>query len=120
MCVCVLYRYYVVCCVVCVFKQKTAYEMRISDWSSDVCSSDLRTSLDGEPLRMIGTHTDISARKQSEAQIFRLAHYDTLTGLPNRVLFVDRFEQDRTSVVSGRRGSVSVDLCGRRIIKHKT
>src|SRR3546814_16993953 len=32
-------------CVMCVifffFKQKTAYEMRISDWSSDVCSSDL-------------------------------------------------------------------------------
>src|SRR3546814_1017679 len=31
-----------VCCVCVVFfKQKTAYEMRISDWSSDVCSSDL-------------------------------------------------------------------------------
>src|SRR3546814_7648738 len=30
-------------CLVCFFffKQKTAYEMRISDWSSDVCSSDL-------------------------------------------------------------------------------
>src|SRR3546814_18152074 len=28
-------------CCVFVFKQKTAYEMRISDWSSDVCSSDL-------------------------------------------------------------------------------
>src|SRR3546814_1561612 len=27
------------------FKQKTAYEMRISDWSSDVCSSDLDESL---------------------------------------------------------------------------
>src|SRR3546814_3453439 len=27
--------------VVCFFKQKTAYELRISDWSSDVCSSDL-------------------------------------------------------------------------------
>src|SRR3546814_4413056 len=27
------------------FKQKTAYEMRISDWSSDVCSSDLSESL---------------------------------------------------------------------------
>src|SRR3546814_2697470 len=27
------------------FKQKTAYEMRISDWSSDVCSSDLRVAL---------------------------------------------------------------------------
>src|SRR3546814_7832034 len=32
------------CVVSCCFffKQKTAYEMRISDWSSDVCSSDLR------------------------------------------------------------------------------
>src|SRR3546814_3734726 len=32
-----------VCVLFCVFfcKQKTAYEMRISDWSSDVCSSDL-------------------------------------------------------------------------------
>src|SRR3546814_3294808 len=28
-------------CVCFFFKQKTAYEMRISDWSSDVCSSDL-------------------------------------------------------------------------------
>src|SRR3546814_10070180 len=30
-----------VMCLLFVFKQKTAYEMRISDWSSDVCSSDL-------------------------------------------------------------------------------
>src|SRR3546814_1693659 len=28
------------------FKQKTAYDMRISDWSSDVCSSDLRLDVD--------------------------------------------------------------------------
>src|SRR3546814_5038947 len=28
-------------CIFFFFKQKTAYEMRISDWSSDVCSSDL-------------------------------------------------------------------------------
>src|SRR3546814_2016089 len=31
----------VVMCIFFFFKQKTAYEMRISDWSSDVCSSDL-------------------------------------------------------------------------------
>src|SRR3546814_6890754 len=31
------------------FKQKTAYEMRISDWSSDVCSSDLPGLLRGQP-----------------------------------------------------------------------
>src|SRR3546814_18935312 len=30
------------------FKQKTAYEFRISDWSSDVCSSDLEPGLGGE------------------------------------------------------------------------
>src|SRR3546814_8219126 len=39
-----------ICIVLCVciflfFKQKTAYEMRISDWSSDVCSSDLATTI---------------------------------------------------------------------------
>src|SRR3546814_5311348 len=35
---------YVVRVCVFFFKQKTAYEMRISDWSSDVCSSDLSTA----------------------------------------------------------------------------
>src|SRR3546814_4585160 len=30
-----------ICGMIVFFKQKTAYEMRISDWSSDVCSSDL-------------------------------------------------------------------------------
>src|SRR3546814_7501442 len=34
----------VVCVFFFFFKQKTAYEMRISDWSSDVCSSDLSIS----------------------------------------------------------------------------
>src|SRR3546814_9095978 len=33
--------------IIVFFKQKTAYEMRISDWSSDVCSSDLSTKVDG-------------------------------------------------------------------------
>src|SRR3546814_10605573 len=33
------------------FKQKTAYEMRISDWSSDVCSSDLTTVPPGTESR---------------------------------------------------------------------
>src|SRR3546814_5276887 len=36
--------YYIVCGTFFFFKQKTAYEMRISDWSSDVCSSDLMTA----------------------------------------------------------------------------
>src|SRR3546814_8565453 len=32
------------------FKQKTAYERRISDWSSDVCSSDLLDAVEAGPL----------------------------------------------------------------------
>src|SRR3546814_1396743 len=32
-------------CIFFFFKQKTAYELRISDWSSDVCSSDLFTNI---------------------------------------------------------------------------
>src|SRR3546814_3810520 len=41
-----------------VFKQKTAYEMRISDWSSDVCSSDLLAAAQGLPdaLLLIAEH----------------------------------------------------------------
>src|SRR3546814_9203897 len=39
------------------FKQKTAYEMRISDWSSDVCSSDLQFRLPVESgLLAVGAH----------------------------------------------------------------
>src|SRR3546814_2198975 len=37
----------VLCHVFLFFKQKTAYDMRISDWSSDVCSSDLALIMDG-------------------------------------------------------------------------
>src|SRR3546814_6825637 len=42
--ICSLWLYwclFIVCFIFFFFKQKTAYEMRISDWSSDVCSSDL-------------------------------------------------------------------------------
>src|SRR3546814_5354397 len=49
-----------------VFKQKTAYEMRISDWSSDVCSSDLlflfvfrhQWRMIFEPLGLVGDGLD--------------------------------------------------------------
>src|SRR3546814_14996965 len=54
------------------FKQKTAYEMRISDWSSDVCSSDLDTV---ELGRTAGTETAMTdedvAPEQGEMAITR-------------------------------------------------
>jgi diguanylate cyclase (GGDEF)-like protein/PAS domain S-box-containing protein len=42
---------------------------------------------------IVGTAQDISERKRSEREIHRLAYYDSLTGLPNRVLFKDRVTQ---------------------------
>jgi len=47
---------------------------------------------DGRVTRMIGTHTDLTERKQAEETIRRQAHYDSLTQLPNRRLFRDRLE----------------------------
>src|SRR3546814_10476706 len=42
------------CVVFFFFKQKTAYEMRISDWSSDVCSSDLCNAVEGVSEGVVG------------------------------------------------------------------
>lgn len=46
-----------------------------------------------EPLRMIGTLSDIDARRQSEAQIHFLARHDPLTELANRAHFSERLQQ---------------------------
>src|SRR3546814_2551551 len=43
------------------FKQKTAYEMRISDWSSDVCSSDLMTASVEGPMTAATINPDEAA-----------------------------------------------------------
>src|SRR3546814_3997788 len=45
------------------FKQKTAYEMRISDWSSDVCSSDLESEGQGPGRARRQDLTACSSRK---------------------------------------------------------
>src|SRR3546814_6170326 len=53
-CVCIMWCDVLCCFIVFFFKQKTAYDMRISDWSSDVCSSDLRQYLGRLPrLRVV-------------------------------------------------------------------
>jgi diguanylate cyclase (GGDEF)-like protein/PAS domain S-box-containing protein len=62
---------------------------------------------DGKPLRMIGTHADISERKRAEEQIHNLAFYDTLTQLPNRRMLNDRMNQAMASSKrSGRYGAL--------------
>src|SRR3546814_4748944 len=43
-------------CFIFFFKQKTAYEMHISDWSSDVCSSDLRPTRHDTTRRQAAGH----------------------------------------------------------------
>src|SRR3546814_1431592 len=59
------------------FKQKTAYEMRISDWSSDVCSSDLV-----DAARPAGDRGADGAR-HGDADVLRVQH--TVGGLTERL-----------------------------------
>src|SRR3546814_6345066 len=74
-----------------VFKQKTAYEMRISDWSSDVCSSDLAgeederaTSSDRRPSRQSGL-VRLPAAKPEKSQAESVAGQR----IEGRVIVVD-------------------------------
>src|SRR3546814_19819522 len=125
------------------FKQKTAYEMRISDWSSDVCSSDLarrrcrlRSGRAGRrPWRLVDGQADLAApdihrhalRIQAHAHIAQARlRRDIGDGVDQvavlRVLrrILDRLvDRDRKSVVYGKRVSVRVDLGSRRILKKK-
>ena len=54
----------------------------------------------GRISRFIGLFSDISVMKQTQEQLYEMAHYDSLTGLPNRRYFLDRL---RDSIEQGRR-----------------
>src|SRR3546814_17147016 len=107
--------HFVHCVLFFFFKQKTAYEMRISDWSSDVCSSDLLP-----PLRVAGlleaARGALAQLSDAEMLVTRLEAYperDTAFAMARAT------SRDRKSVVEGKGVSVRVDLGGRRIIKKK-
>src|SRR3546814_8050543 len=94
------------------FKQKTAYEMRISDWSSDVCSSDL-----------IPNAWQRSASNCHNSRRFNTPHcqchiLQSPTACAEETGVIR--SGDRKSVVSGKSVSVRVDLGGRRIITKQT
>jgi diguanylate cyclase (GGDEF)-like protein/PAS domain S-box-containing protein len=52
-----------------------------------------RTAI-GEIFYLVGIGLDIAERKRAEEKLHHLAHYDVLTGLPNRTLFLDRLERE--------------------------
>src|SRR3546814_7734664 len=97
-----------VCFFIVFFKQKTAYELRISDWSSDVCSSDLG----GGMLLLVAAYLLLCARSHGRTWTFRGTEFS----LPSLRMAVGQVG-DRKSVVQGKSVSVRVDLVGRRIIK---
>src|SRR3546814_17053601 len=111
-----------------VFKQKTAYEMRISDWSSDVCSSDLipPAAIAAEAQNHPAPDASTAWTEAAEALAIRqllLAEAERL-GIEAEAVADDEGnrltdEEDRQSVASGKRESARVDIGGRRSIKKK-
>src|SRR3546814_7815472 len=85
------------------FKQKTAYEMRISDWSSDVCSSDLIAPVNGPEDRCVisftsGTESAPKGVLHDFCNYYAIARHQrdrwSLTG-DDRILDVRRSEERR-------------------------
>src|SRR3546814_11256584 len=111
------------------FKQKTAYEMRISDWSSDVCSSDLGEVTHRDQVYP-GEHQAIVPEALWDAVQTRLAcnaiarkrqtNAREPSLLAGRISDGEGRRKDRQSVVGGKSVSVRGDPGGRRIIKKKT
>ncbi|MDP1607463.1 MAG: EAL domain-containing protein [Rhodocyclaceae bacterium] len=66
----------------------------------------------GRPLRVTGTHLDITDRRAAHEEIERLAFFDPLTNLPNRRLLLDRLERELADARrSGQHGALLfVDL----------
>jgi diguanylate cyclase (GGDEF)-like protein/PAS domain S-box-containing protein len=62
----------------------------------------------GHPSHYVGVVVDITAIKRHEAELDRIAHYDSLTGLPNRVLLNDRMKQ---AVAKARRERSLLAVC---------
>src|SRR3546814_19885382 len=103
--------------------------MRISDWSSDVCSSDLCMSWAPMLENMVhspypaGGWQSVGKCIRLEASNFICAGGKAAARLSQRrrnaALGPRWWKRDRKSVVSGKSVSVRVDLGGRRIIKKK-
>ncbi len=55
-------------------------------------ATSLARGQNGEPRHFITVAEDISERKRAEERLTQLAHFDVLTGLPNRMLFYDRLK----------------------------
>src|SRR3546814_13320442 len=96
-----------VSCIFCFFKQKTAYEMRISDWSSDVCSSDL-----GDPfLQNIHGYLESMAAETGETALLAVREHAA-------VIYVDVVESSspiRYSAKVGDRRSLFTASSGKAI-----
>jgi diguanylate cyclase (GGDEF)-like protein/PAS domain S-box-containing protein len=76
------------------FRSESRLRAASGDWKWIQCSGKVVARDDeGRALRAIGTNLDVTERRTAEELIRQLAYYDTLTGLPNRRLMLDRLHQ---------------------------
>ncbi|MGE5466545.1 MAG: diguanylate cyclase domain-containing protein [Ignavibacteria bacterium] len=76
------------------FQEEFRFKTVAGDWKWIRCSGKVaERDAGGRAVRAIGTNLDATERKAAEDRIHQLAYYDSLTGLPNRSLLMDRLSQ---------------------------
>lgn len=109
------------------YRQMWSALLRDGAWSGEMCNrrkdgriymqllhiSTVRDA-QGVLLQCVGLLSDITARKSQEERLNHLAHFDALTGLPNRILHADRLRQAMATVMRRHKklGVAFVDLDG--------
>jgi len=75
------------------FESEHRIKARDGDWRAVHVRALAIRDDEGRAVRLVGTHADVTRRKEAEARLVHQAIHDALTGLPNRLAFMERVER---------------------------
>src|SRR3546814_13754141 len=100
------------------FKQKTAYEMRISDWSSDVCSSDLMSLTPEELQARLDLAREINSSTPADkidGAVASLIDLDAVPGVDDEFTFPARQTTSRDRIFGGQVSAQAMTAAARTV-----